>query len=58
MLIVHCLIHIQRPEIITRKAGEDWISLHNRPENLKWAEGKVHWLFEHIDVPCLPIVVE
>jgi hypothetical protein len=29
-----------RPEIFTWKAGEDWISIPNRPEDLEWAEWK------------------
>jgi hypothetical protein len=35
-----------RPEIFTRKAGEVWISIHNRPEDLEWVERKDCWLLE------------
>ena len=47
-----------RPEVFTRKAGGDWISIHNRPEDLEWAEGKIRWLFEQAGVRCPEIVVE
>ena len=48
----------QHPEIFTRKAGKDWISIHNRPEDLEWAEQKIRWLFEQAGSPCPPILVE
>ena len=48
----------QRPEIFTRKTSGDWISIHNRPEDLEWAEGKVRWLFELAGISYLPIIVE
>lgn len=47
-----------RPELFTRAAGEGWISIHNRPEDLEWAAGKVRWLFEQAGVPCPETVVE
>jgi hypothetical protein len=48
----------QRPQLFSRKAGKDSISIHNRPEDLEWAEKKVRWLFERAGSPCPPIVVE
>ena len=47
-----------RPEIFVRKAGADWFSIHNRPEDIDWAEGKIRWLFEQAGVPCPEIVIE
>ena len=47
-----------RPQIFSRKAGKDWISIHNRPEDLEWAEQKIRWLFSQAGVPCPLIVVE
>jgi len=48
----------QRPKIFARKLGGDWISIHNRPEDIEWAVGKVRWLFELAGAPCPPIAVE
>jgi hypothetical protein len=48
----------QRPKIFAHKICADWISIHNRPEDLEWAEGKVHWLFEQAGIPCPDIVIE
>ncbi len=48
----------QRPEIFARKAGGEWINIHNRPEDLEWAEEKVRWLFEWACIPCPDIVIE
>jgi hypothetical protein len=45
----------RRPEIFTRKAGKDWISIHNRPEDLEWAEQKIRWLFSQTGGPCPPV---
>jgi hypothetical protein len=48
----------QRPEICARKTSADWISIHNRPEDLEWAEGKVRWLFQQASVICPEVVLE
>jgi len=47
-----------RPQIFSRTAGKDWISIHNRPEDNEWAEQKIRWLFSQAGVPCPPVVVE
>jgi hypothetical protein len=46
------------PEAFARKTGGDWISIHNRPEDIEWVEGKIRWLFEKAGVPCAVIEVE
>jgi hypothetical protein len=48
----------RRPQVFSRKAGKDWICIHNRPEDLEWAEQKIRWLFSQAGVPCPPVVVE
>ena len=47
-----------RPETFARKTGKDWIGIHNRPEDLQWAEEKVHWLFAQAGVLCPGIMIE
>jgi hypothetical protein len=46
------------PQNFSRTAGKDWISIHNRPEDLEWSEQKIHWLFAQAGVLCPPIVIE
>jgi|GEM_PF-6336891 len=36
----------QRPDVFSRCGKGYWINIHNRPEDLDWAEAKVHWLLE------------
>lgn len=48
----------RRPHTFSRAAGKNWISIHNRSEDLEWAEQKIHWLFSQAGVPCPPIIVE
>ncbi|MBC8506916.1 MAG: hypothetical protein H8D34_18785 [Chloroflexi bacterium] len=38
--------------------GAGRYALHNRPEDLTWAESKVHRLFQLAGVPIPPIVIE
>ena len=46
------------PEAFAREAHGDWFSIHNRPEDIDWAEGKIRWLFEKAGVPCPEVVNE
>ena len=46
------------PEVFARKTRGDWISIHNRPEDLEWIEGKVRWLFEQVGIPFPYILIE
>jgi hypothetical protein len=48
----------RRPQIFSRTAGKNWISIHNRPEDLEWAEQKIHWLFSQASVLCPGIRIE
>jgi len=48
----------QRPETFARKTGGDWISIHNRPEDLAWAQEKIRRFFEKAGVPCPEVVIE
>jgi len=48
----------QRPDIFSRRGEGEWISIHNRSEDLDWAEAKIHWLFEQAGFLCLPIFAE
>ena len=41
----------RHPQIFSRKAGKDWISILNRPEDIEWAEQKIRWLFSQAGVP-------
>jgi len=47
-----------RPQIFSRTAVKDWNSIHNRLEDLEWAEQKIHWLFEQAGLPCPGISIE
>jgi hypothetical protein len=47
-----------RPELFARQSGENWFSIHNRTDDLEWAEAKIRWLFEKAGVPCPTIEIE
>jgi hypothetical protein len=48
----------QRPEAFSKRSEGDWISIHNRPEDIEWAAAKVRWLFEQAGIPCSPVMTE
>jgi len=48
----------RRPQIFSRTVGKDWINIHNRPEDLEWAEQKIRWLFAQAGLSYPPIIVE
>jgi len=48
----------QRPERFGRTTDNSRACIHNRPDDLLWAEWKIRWLFEQAEIPCPPIVVE
>ncbi len=48
----------QRPRVFSGRGEGDRISIHNRQEDLDWAEGKVRWLFEQAGIPCPPVMTE
>jgi hypothetical protein len=38
--------------------GQGRYNYHNRPEDLVWAQEKIHWLFQQASVPLPPIRTE
>jgi hypothetical protein len=47
-----------RPEKYGRTTSNSQVCIHNRPDDLLWAERKIRWLFEQAGVPCPGIVIE
>jgi len=48
----------QRQDVLSRRDYGDWINIHNRPEDLDWAEWKIRWLFEQAGLLCPPVTID